>query len=95
MHERVGVNRDANVRGPRLRRVEENQIAGPQIVSLYRQAHGELLGDRSRNLNPFPPEHVPDEAAAIEAGLRILTTQPVRRSAESQRLADDPRWDAH
>jgi hypothetical protein len=88
VHERFSVDRNPHMRRAWVRRVEEDEIAGPDLTPSHRLPDLELFHDRSRHIQSGEAEHVPHEAAAVEPRHGDLASQPVGRPAQRKGVLD-------
>ena len=92
MHERLGIDRDPDVRRPRSGRVEEQQIAWSKIGRFDGASNAELFRNGPGDRETLGEEHVTNQAAAIEARRGVLAAEPVRRAAQGERFPDETSW---
>src|SRR5574343_443789 len=80
---------DADVRQRAIQRVEENQVAGPQLVADNRPAVAGDVGGAAGHLDAgCPAVDVADHAAAVEPGLRVLAAETVAGVEQAQGIHD-------
>src|ERR1700681_4614155 len=89
VNEFVAANRDPDVRGARIGRREENQIARLEILRPDLASSPELLPDPPRERDAVLPEDVPREAAAVEA-TGTVAAFAVGLAPQAQRGPGDP-----
>jgi hypothetical protein len=86
--EHTRVERDADVRRARGDRREEDQVAGVNRGRIHVSPHQELLGDGARQGDGVLQEHVPDEAAAVEAGVGRRAAELIPHATETKGRLD-------
>src|SRR5574343_1649944 len=80
---------DADVRQRAIQRVEENQVAGPQLVAGNRPAVAGDVGGAAGHLDAgCPAVDVADHAAAIQPGLRVLAAETVAGVEQAHGIHD-------
>jgi hypothetical protein len=85
-------NGDANMGRASTRRREEHEITGSNVTRADAAAEGVLFGHRPRHLQTVALEHIPHQATAIEAALRLVPAKPVADTLQADgRLNQGPR----
>jgi hypothetical protein len=84
VHERARIYRDADVRGARIRRIKEDEVARSNFVRVDAPALVELPGDRTGQLDTGLAEHIANEPAAVESRPRFLAAEPIRGAEKGQ-----------
>jgi hypothetical protein len=85
VHEAIFSDRDGDMRGAGAFRREKEQVAGLDVFRLHLLAHLVLILDDAGYQDAVLREHVPHQAAAIEAG-RIVAAQPIGHTAKAERV---------
>jgi hypothetical protein len=85
VHELTVSDVDPHVGEGATKRVEEHQVAGLQFIHRHRvSAAADVLRTARKHLADRLLEHVTDQPAAVEAGIRRIAAKPVVHAQQSQ-----------